>query len=86
MDDGRLQIQLADGELFIVNPCKLKPMPLPKQQAARAINWAEYSQLESRVRSLECAGNTHRNCTLRLAGAEKEQQSVDVSACAALSV
>ena len=50
-------------------------MPLPKQQAARAINWAEYSQLESRVRSLECAGNTHRNCTLRLAGAEKEHCS-----------
>ena len=72
---GRVEIQLADGKLISVKPCKLKPMPLLKQQAARAINWAEYSQLESRVRSLECAGNTHRNCTLRLAGAKKEHRS-----------
>ena len=35
---GRVEIQLADGKLISVKPCKLKPMPLLKQQAARAIN------------------------------------------------
>ena len=27
--NGRFQIQLADGELISVKPCKLKPLPLP---------------------------------------------------------
>ena len=77
--NGRFQIQLADGELISVKPCKLKPLaqplPLPKQQAARAINWAEYSQLESRVRSLDCADSTHSAAATLARGAKKEHRS-----------
>ena len=73
--NGRFQIQLADGEQISVKPCKLKPLPLPKQQAARAINWAEYSQLESRVRSLECADSTHSTAANLALGAKKEHRS-----------
>ena len=76
--NGRFQIQLADGELISVKPCKLKPLPLPKQQAARAINWAEYSQLESRVRSLECADSTHSAAATLTLGAKKEHRTAPV--------
>ena len=79
--NGRFQIQLANGEQLSVKPCKLKPVPLPKQQAApmqqavSAINWAEYTQLESRVRSLECADSTHGAAAMHLVGATGEHRS-----------
>ena len=53
-------------------------LPLPKQQAARAINWAEYSQLESRVRSLECADSTHSAAATLTLGAKKEHRTAPV--------
>ena len=93
--NGRVLVQLADGELISIKSCNLKPLSRPSVPTSPAstftsrpsvptspastftytgINWAEYSQLEARVRSLEGADGTHTAAATFLADAKKEHR------------